>query len=211
MFIAFEGIDGSGKDTQIKTLKNSLLAYNKDFDIAVIETITDSNLGKAIRSTLKEEYMYPMPDYRIMASAFIREINLISDGIKIKREDNPKDNTIYIANRWIYSTMAYNSKNAIDMQDIYKSYHYTIKPDILVYLRVNPILGLERISGRDGKDLEVFETDDHLERVYKNYEYIFSNYKFEDTLLLDIDGSKDKDDIASMILSKVLDKLNEKR
>ena len=51
MYIVFEGIDGAGKSTQIKLLKDWL--EQNGFDVETVVEPTDSEVGKLIRKILQ--------------------------------------------------------------------------------------------------------------------------------------------------------------
>ena len=52
MYIVFEGIDGAGKSTQIKLLKDWL--EQNGFDVETVVEPTDSEVGKLIRKILQD-------------------------------------------------------------------------------------------------------------------------------------------------------------
>lgn len=172
MIVAIEGIDGSGKDTQLdKLIEYRKIENNNKYKlIEKLESITKDPLGLQIREELSKSSNIPN---LILASAFSTEIKLVSDSIKEKKSKSIYEPEFYL-NRWIYSTMAYNSKTSDDIEFIHGFFKNTIRPNIIIYLDIDPDIALERILKRQ-KNREAYETIDILKRVRDNYNKIFSN------------------------------------
>jgi dTMP kinase len=58
-FISFEGIDGCGKTTQIKFLKEYLL--KKGYNILVLREPGGTNVGEKVRDILLDKYNFISP------------------------------------------------------------------------------------------------------------------------------------------------------
>lgn len=193
MIVGIEGIDGSGKDTQL----DRLIEYRKNENpnkykiIEKIESISKDPLGIQIREELSKSRNIPN---LIIASAFSNEINLISDSIKEKKSKAVYEPEFYL-NRWIYSTMAYNSKTDDDIEFIHSFFKTTIRPDMIIYLDIDPYIALDRILKRQ-KDREAYENADTLKRVRDNYAKIFhNNHILYSTELNIIDANRSEEEV----------------
>ena len=183
MVIAFEGLDGSGKDTQIKLFTNYLESINKPY--VVINSCSSWLLSKIIRDKLKD----PNVNKKQLAGLFIAELHEHVDTIKIALNSGK----LVILNRWIYSTMAYNSTSVKDIEAICELSVSDIKVDHIIYLNVDINTAMNRINSRDNVK-EVYETPSHLTEVSGYYEYMKKMFKFEV-----VDGCKEPQLVANDI------------
>lgn len=184
--IAFEGIDGSGKDTLIKEVEEILIKNR--VPVRKINSIGDSLLSKALRETLAIKDMNKFPNRKIMALAFIGELQN-TNNIIVNHRNKTNQHEVLLINRWIYSTMAYNSRSIEEMDTIYNYYINLIVPDIVVYLDIDINTAIERICKRNGKNFEAYETPNTLGMVLDNYKTIINRYfggKDDNSLINDI-------------------------
>lgn len=154
--IAFEGIDGTGKSTQIKLLADWLWAQGED----VLETRepTGSVYGRRIRElylsragvTPEEELELFLQDRQLHVKELIRP------ALKAGR--------IVLTDRYYYSTAAYQGANGLDPQDILARNRFAPRPDLVILLTMPPELSAERISSRGGQ-VNAFEQLSYLRRV----------------------------------------------
>ena len=138
MFISFEGVDGSGKSTQINLLKIEI--EKKGFECVVLEEPGTTLVGIEIRKILK--------DYeKVGELSSITELFLFaaSRSELVKKEIKPvltKQRTVLIADRFIDSTLAYQGYGrGFDIDKInYINNIATqcIKPDITFLLDCSP-------------------------------------------------------------------------
>ena len=108
-FIAFEGIDGCGKSTQVKLLSEQL--SRQGHKVYITCEPTDSAIGKIIRSIFKHEME---ADHRTIAGLFVadRLHHLLNktDGILKKLSEG----YTVITDRYYFSSYAYHGAH-IDM------------------------------------------------------------------------------------------------
>jgi len=154
--LAFEGIDGTGKSTQIKLLADWLRAQGED----AVETRepTDSDYGRRIRAlyvnrgtcTPEEELDLFIQDRKLHVKDVIRPA--LNAG------------KVVLTDRYYYSTAAYQGANGLNAQDILKRNRFAPRPDLVILLTMPPELSAERIRSR-GEQLNAFEQIEALQRV----------------------------------------------
>ena len=165
-FIVFEGIDGSGKTTQIQLLKDALQLKG----ILIYNTCEPSErpIGKLIRKVLKKEIKTTND---VLAALYLSDrldhLQNDEDGIVIKLNAG----ITVISDRYYMSSMAYNSlKSPMSwVYDLNKKAMDIYRPDITIYLKLEVSKSLHRInSGRE--TTELFEKEDVLTQVSNNYD-----------------------------------------
>ena len=161
MYIVFEGIDGSGKSTQIKVLREWLEANG--FRVETIAEPTDSAVGKLIREILQHPDAQSDLIQNTLALLFAADRMLIMD----KLNDKSK---IIISDRSFISSLAYQ-ENAEWVEVLNK---YAKKPDLLLLLDLDVKTSVSRTSGED-----TFENVEFLTRIKENYLEISKNFQCE--------------------------------
>ncbi|MBU1017973.1 dTMP kinase [Patescibacteria group bacterium] len=195
MFIAFEGLDGSGSSTQSRLLSEKLEA-NGHAVLLTKEPTNDSPIGKLIREVLQHKWDCSPEGLQLLFSADRAE------HLKNKIEPALKNGQIVITDRYFFSTIAYGAL-AVNDVNWFKSLskHFRI-PDITFLFRLDPKTCIERIQGR-GSDFELFEQHDKLETIWKTYEKIANEYPYFHL----IDASNSIEAISEEIWSLVASEL----
>ncbi|OWT33219.1 dTMP kinase [Methanobrevibacter sp. 87.7] len=185
MYIVFEGIDGSGKSTQSKLLKDYLVS--KGYDVELIVEPTDSDIGKLIRKLLqnpnaRSDYMQKTFGLLFAADRMI---------LMNKIQDLESENKIIISDRSFYSSLVYQEPyNWI--KEINK---FAKKPDLVLLLDMDLKTAVMRSQGTDE-----FENEEFLSSVKEKYLKLArnsSNFKI-------INGNNNLDEVSSNI-KKVVD------
>ena len=165
LFIAFEGIDGSGKSTQVKLLTEKLeQAGHKVY--STFEP-TGSPMGVMIRNIFSHKME---ADHRVIAALFVadRLDHLLNktDGILKKLEEG----YTVITDRYYFSSYAYHSAH-MDMGWVIQANSMSadlLRPDVNVYIDISPEHSMERLN-KGRTSLELYETLDNLSKVRKCY------------------------------------------
>jgi len=199
LFIALEGIDGSGKSTQSKLLAQTLT----DMGHKVYTTFepTDSRIGVMIRDIFSHRME---GDHRVIAALFVADrLNHLlnnQDGILKKLEEG----YTVITDRYYFSSYAYHSAH-MDMDWVIKANALSaelLRPDLNVYIDISPELSMERIN-KGRTSLELYETLENLTVVSQKYQEAF-DILFDEEKIVKIDGNRQAGAIAEDIKKAVM-------
>jgi len=155
-----EGIDGSGKETQL----NLVLKFLKGRRVSVYKyPDAKSKFGRMIDSFLKKKLeLAPLSQF------FIYMLDIAKDQGEIERKLECGE--IVILNRYVYSTIAYQCSKGVPFEkgvEMIESMNFA-KPDLVVLLDVLPEVSMERKSRQ--KEMDRHEEDaELLRRVRENY------------------------------------------
>lgn len=198
VFIAFEGIDGSGKSTQIKKLTGRLASLN----IRCYETRepTDAPIGSLIHQIMTGRISV---DNRAIACLFAadRVDHLLNpfDGICKKLEDGIS----VVSDRYYFSSYAYHGVD-IDMDWVINENRISseiLKPTVTVFLDLPVKRALERIQ-RERFHTELYEKEERLTKVREKYFEAFEKLKCSENVAV-IDADDSVENIAEKIWGKV--------
>lgn len=205
-FIAFEGIDGSGKSTQISMLTNRL---NKEgiYCYTTMEP-TNSPIGSLIHQIMTGRIK---TDNKVIAGLFVADrldhlLNEV-DGIVSKINEG----TTVITDRYYFSSYAYHSVD-MPMEWVIKANEQSsaiLKPTITIFIDVNPDTAIERIA-KNRFHQELFEKKSRLVKVRENYLKAFELLKNEEEYVI-IDGNQTQEKIAEMVWDTVKQYFNLQR
>ena len=157
LFIVFEGIDGTGKTTQIHMLAERL----RQLGYAVVATREPTNgvYGKKIRELFVDRG----------AASPQRELELfIADREQHVREiiePALADSCIVLCDRYYLSTVAYQGANGIDPGAILAMNKGFPVPDLAIILEIDPLAGINRIENQRREEPNTFEKEANLQKV----------------------------------------------
>lgn len=194
LFIAFEGIDGSGKTTQAGLLADAL---RRDGTLVhLTEEPTRERAGALIREVFSGR---SEADHRTIAGLFVADRLdhlLQKNGGILKWLD---EGFTVITDRFYFSSYAYQGAHMpIDWVIAAHSLAASIRrPDLNLFIDVSPEIAMERIrAGREATEL--YETLDNLRRVRGKYFEAFEKLRGQETVCI-IDGNRPPDAIAGDI------------
>lgn len=194
IFIALEGIDGSGKSTQAGLLIERLRREG----ISCYATMepTDSPIGSLIHQILIGRIK---TDNKVIAGLFVadRLDHLLNEvnGIAAKI----KEGTTVVTDRYYFSSYAYNSVD-MPMDWVIHANEQSaaiLRPTVTVFIDVDPDTALERIT-RNRFHQELFEKKSRLVKVREKYLEAFERLKGVENVVI-IDGKQDSATIADNI------------
>jgi len=168
MFIAFEGLDGSGSTTQSKLLvekleREGLLALQTK------EPTSNTPIGKLIRGALQHQWSCSPEGLQLLFSA--DRAQHIQDVIQPALEEGK----IVVSDRYTLSTLAYGAIST-EMEWLKELNKNFIQPDLNFLLKLEPSICIKRIAKR-GSDFELFEKKEKLEIIWKKYEKAAHHFK----------------------------------
>jgi dTMP kinase len=197
--IAIEGIDGSGKTTQSHFIQSALQKVLQPKKIAVIRTKepTTGHWGQVLRDSaltgrlsLDEE-----------VEAFIKDRK---EHVETLINPALKDGHIVIADRYYFSSAAYQGARGIPPEEIIRrNEEFAPEPDLLVILDVEPKIGLQRIRTR-GDRANHFEKTGTLKKAREIFLNIKKNYLYK------LDATKKPEEIRDLILARFSEIFNER-
>lgn len=187
MFIVFEGLDGCGKSTQVKLLKN-YLEKEKGVSVVLVKEPTDQPpFGGLIRDILSKKIpVSPATLQLIFCADRAEQLECTVKPALAKGQ-------WVVSDRCFYSTIAYGSLD-LDGDWLMKINENFLKPDMVFLLRVGPEKCLERIDQNRG-ERQFFEKKEKLEKVWSNYEDL--SRQFQNIQI--IDGEASIEEVAKQV------------
>ncbi|MBT39814.1 MAG: dTMP kinase [Deltaproteobacteria bacterium] len=166
--LAFEGLDGCGKTTQVERLAARLSAAGHD--VLATREPTDGEWGRRIRArTLEGERAEPAEELRWF---------LEDRREHVAREIAPalEAGRVVLTDRYTLSTVAYQGARGIDWRTLLAEAEAEFPvPDLVVLLELEPATGMQRVRARGGPR-EAFEDRENLERVAEIFRAIAADY-----------------------------------
>nr|QBK89988.1 MAG: thymidylate kinase [Pithovirus LCPAC101] len=197
LFIAFEGLDGSGKDTQLNNIVKYLKDNDKYCNIWVTREptkITES--GKKISQLLKDNI-----SKEDATKYFIEDRKEHSNIIK-----NILKYSHVLTSRYDISTYTYQISQGADFDNLYNLHNYnndTLIPDITFIFLVSVDIAISRINKRN-ETKEYFENKDFLTNVKKQFPIITEKLRKKDgRTIIFINGEQDIKSITKDIIAKL--------
>ncbi|MGZ7096817.1 MAG: dTMP kinase [Methanobacterium sp.] len=154
MYICLEGIDGSGKSTQVLLLEKWLEEYG--FEVKRVFEPTDLPVGKLIRKMLKDPEATADNFQKTLALLFAADRMILMNEIANAEEENK----VVISDRSYFSSIAYQN----EAHWLYEINKYVKIPDIVILLDVDVETALVRCEGKDS-----FENKNFLENIRDKY------------------------------------------
>ena len=197
-FIAFEGIDGSGKSTQIGLLAERL----KKEGVCCYTTMEPTNapVGSLVRQVMTGRIRM---DNKAIAALFAADrldhlLNEV-DGIASKIEEG----TTVLTDRYYFFFFFYHSVD-VPMEWVIRANEQSaliLRPTVNLFIDVDPDTALERIA-RNRFHQELFEKKSRLVEVRENYKKAFDLLAGEEKYTV-IDGNQSREAIADNIWEAV--------
>ena len=201
MFISFEGIEGSGKSTQIELLESSL--KNLGHDVKKLREPGTTLLGERVREIFLEdtdETVDPITEaFLLYASRKHLDQNIL--------RKNLDKGFIVIADRYADATLAYQCYGkglSLDFIDFIHKESKLLTPDLTFYLDISAKKSKERISSRKMDRMES-ESVEFFEKVRQGYLEIAAK---SSSRVVCLDANKSIEELKNEILNRTLVQLN---
>ncbi len=198
LFIALEGIDGSGKSTQAKLLAKAMT--DAGHKVYLTFEPTDGMIGSVLRNILKGTVK---ADHKVIAGLFLadRLDHLLNEETGIVKKI--KDGYTVITDRYYFSSYAYHGTH-MDMDWVIaanKMCADILKPDMNIFIDVAPEVSMQRINANRAHT-ELFENLDSLRNVRAKYMEAFEKLRHTEHVKM-VDGNRGADAITNEIWSLV--------
>lgn len=183
LFVAFEGITGSGKKTHINFLVEMLKKAGRE-----VVTLTFPDFETEIARLTK----------RIDLDAFTLSLLYAAD--RSRHQERIRSfldkGSIVITDRYCYSNFAYQSAKGVPLDWLQEIERNVVKPDVVILVDVPISVSIGRIQQLNIEDFTKREMLDRLRRDKELLEKIRENYLFlaktdSKTRWFVIDGSQD--------------------
>ena len=201
MFITFEGIEGSGKSTQIKLLQASL--KQEGHSVEILREPGTTQLGEKIRDVFLEktnEKVDPMTEaFLLYASRKHLDQNFLQEHLKNK--------SIVIADRYSDATVAYQCFGKGLSEDFVQYIHeksVLLSPDLTFYMDITAEASKARIDDRELDRMES-ESLDFFNKVRSGYLEIA---KSNPDRIIVLDAELSVEDLQDKIFNEVKNRLN---
>lgn len=157
VLIAIEGIDGAGSSTQTRLLVDALAALGYPA-VATKEPNPEGSIEATIRSLLREKRALPALDALLFAADRVEHVErFIKPWLMGKN--------VVVTDRYLESTLAYQSAQGLDPRWILSINRGAVKPDLTIILDVDPSLSLPRKNLKPDR----YEQAEFLKRVRANF------------------------------------------
>ncbi len=204
VYIALEGIDGSGKTTQA----GKLAEYFKSKGKSVVQTREprkEGLVGDIVQKVLAGKLKMPSVglQYLFSTDRVLHHQDVIIPALKSGK--------VIISDRCFWSAVVYGILDRVGRYDssiadfllisqsILSMYHQFIVPDFTFALSVTLETAFARISKKDDVK-EIYEDREKLKKVIEGYDWLAKRFKNEITI---IDGAKSVEEVTRKIVSKL--------
>jgi len=185
MFIVFEGIDGTGKSTQVQRLAEALRAQGRE--VITSKEPTDGPHGKRLRDSAETGRLSPQEELDLFHQDRLEHVEgLIKPALA-------RGQTV-ILDRYFFSTMAYQGVRGFDPLEIRRlNEEFAPLPDLVFILELDLETALERIGVRDGQANQ-FEQREALQKCHE----VFASLR--DDFIHRIDAQKTPEEVHQDIV-----------
>ena len=197
-FVAFEGLDGSGKSTHVKLLAEKL--RGQGLNIYTTAEPTTSRIGQIIKDIFKHKME---ADHRTIAALYAADrldhLTNKTDGILKKLEEG----YTVITDRYYFSSYAYHGTH-MDINWVINANSLSadlLRPDLNIYIDISPDESMKRLSkARDS--IELYESIENLKKVKEKYFQAFEMLREKEKIFI-INGERSEEEISNDIWKEV--------
>lgn len=143
MFIAVEGINGSGKTSFITALSKKIAQKNIKMLLTEEPYRADETTMKDIKELLKKDSLVGMESKKLEMLFAINRINHLTNVILPALNNNH----LVISDRYVMSSFAYQGEATLT-ESVESNNKYSTSPDLTFYIQTSPEVALTRILQR---------------------------------------------------------------
>ena len=194
--IAFEGLDGCGKTTQIARLAESL--RKAGHDPVVTAEPTDGEWGRRIRAMASGSAPAVAPEEELRWFVEDRREHVARCIAPALAAGRP-----VLTDRYFLSTVAYQGANGLDAASLLAQSEAEFPiPDLVLLLELDVATALARVHARGARLEGAFEARGRLERVARIF------HSIERAYITRLDASAGPDAVALVIAAQVREQLD---
>ncbi len=218
VFITFEGIDGSGKDTLIEhcihLIKSRPEVFGDKYSNIWItrEPTKITCAGKKLAQKLKHGFASKFEAAQLFVEDRIEHSNIIKQILPYSH---------VLCSRYDLSTLAYQKTQGLDFEELYNMHRYneskgTLIPNLTIYIKTDPHIAFKRIHKRNenrNENREIFETLDFQIELSKNYDFVIEKLRKRGREVITINGNTELEEVKKELrkaLIKVQHKITKK-
>ena len=196
LFVAFEGPEGGGKSTQIRSLGQRLQAAG--LDPLLTREPGGTPAGEAIREVVLDPRfeVAPLTEFLLYSASRAQHVSeVLTPALQAGR--------VVVSDRFSGASIAYQGYGrGLDLafvRDLSATATGGLKPDLTVLLDIDPAEGLQRIASRGNSDrLERADLDFHR-RVRRG----FLEQARTDSTWLVLDATAEEDELGELIWQRI--------
>jgi dTMP kinase len=191
LLIAFEGIDGTGKSSQIQLLAATLRGQGRE--VVTTREPTDGEYGQRIRQLYVKRDTVSREEELALFVADRREhvAQVIAPALAAGK--------VVLTDRYYFSTAAYQGANGLNVDDILRQNEsFAPRPGLVLLLQIPVAEGLRRIRQLRGERPDSFEGEEYLARVAAVYDRLAGEN------IVRLDGLGSVDEVQARVLAAVL-------
>lgn len=204
LYIALEGIDGSGKTTQAEKLTKYFRAKGKEV-VLTREPRKEGLIGDIVQKVLTGKVKMPSVglQYLFSTDRVLHYDEVIIPALKAGK--------VVISDRCFWSAVVYGILDRVGRYDlkianflyisqsILSMYHQFMVPDFTFYLKVSLETALKRIL-KKGDNLEIYEDRGKLKQVIKGYDWLAKQFPKEIAM---VGGEVSMQEVTNELLAKL--------
>lgn len=206
IYVALEGIDGSGKTTQVEEVSKYFESIGKEV-VRTREPRKEGVIGDLVHQILKGEIKMPPKVFQYIFSAerVIHHEEVVLPALR--------EGKIVVSDRCFWSAVVYGildkskdydykeASQLLVAQSILSFYHRFTVPDYTFYLYISLDEAMKRISQKHEKDAkEIYETKEQVEAVGKGYDWLMEKFETE---IIKINGEGSVPEVTKEMIDKV--------
>ncbi len=210
-FIAFEGIDGCGKDTQLHKLVEAVKEDNngcfgdKYSNIWVTREPTKiTKNGVKISNLIREEDVSGEEATKYFVKDRIEHSILIKQFLQ---------HSHVFTSRYDLSTFSYQMTQGMDFRKMYAMHNYRTKkgaiiPNLTIVFDLPTKVAFERLSKRNSKK-EFFEKKEFQEKLQKNLKFCIKELqKIDGRKIIIVNANQSIEDVTKEMVEKISEVIN---
>lgn len=208
LFVAVEGIDGSGKTLQAKKIVHYLA--NKGYAAIYTKEPSYADDQQRLRQAITGQVK--------LSPLGLQELFIEDRELHLEREIIPQIGrrapTAVISDRYFLSTMAYGMASGLSFEELWQLHQkirWLVFPDATIIIDVPAEEALRRV-GEKKSEADIFEKKEILEAIRGHYQRLAQMFRNDNVYC--VDGTKNQEEVFAQIqtlLKKVLAEKYESR